>query len=316
MAKSKIIGFLNKLLKPPVKAIGGLVITTLAVTPFCLDTVWGPVRALILLSKPVKNHEDSIRKSDVKWIKERITGEQDIGDGGFAVVCGESGMGKTRAVQCATNGLQGIISIECNRSDAALKEKVMNEICDKIVGLSDGWRMNEAAMKHTIKWYSIFSGHVPVVIISAAVEQYPYRDRRIQAHELTSTASTLRDTFGLKVLIDAEEDSVSDFRTGREDVLEIKPLCNEMMRSLPDYRSLSPTLKSQGNEEVVLAVCSGSPQILNSIHCKVKECETEERKDTVVHNYIEEQIQKLSNRVRNIVNDCPKMQEVGFITLK
>ena len=53
-------------------------------------------------------------------------------------------------------------------------------------------------------------------------------------------------------------------------MIELEPMSSDMMRQLPEFKDLFKLLKSQGNEEVVLAVCGGVPLILKQLNNKIE----------------------------------------------
>jgi hypothetical protein len=44
----------------------------------------------------------------------------------------------------------------------------------------------------------------------------------------------------------------------------------DMMRQLPEFKNLLECLKTQGNEEVVLAICGGVPLLLKELNKIIK----------------------------------------------
>jgi len=117
-------------------------------------------------------------------------------------------------------------------------------------------------MKEVIDLYRYRTGKDPVVIIKA--------DERLENQEpaqLSSASRVLVDKFGLNVLIDCGENAFPDkLRTHREIMIELEPMSSDMMRQLPEFKDLFKTLKSQGNEEIVLAICGGVPLILKQLN--------------------------------------------------
>jgi hypothetical protein len=292
------------------KALGGLLITTYVVARIYPETIWAPGRALVLLFKPNrvyacrKQTTDSVRKSETQWIKDRVVGQQN-GGGTMAIVCGPRGIGKTTAIRCATRDMRGIIKIPGVAPETTYNE-LMNSVCYKITGLKGEWRDNEVTLKHTLDWYKTFANHAPLVIIEA--DKRPICSSTPTA--VLPIAYNLANNLGLTVLVDAGENALSGSTVCQDNLLKMEPLSNEMMRSLPDYSYLSPILKSQGNEEVVLAVCGGSPLLLNRICSDVKRCEMDREKEWAVRGFVEKKLHDAYVNINQALKSNPKINKV------
>ena len=121
-------------------------------------------------------------------------------------------------------------------------------------------------MKEIIDLYRLRTGKVPVIIIQA--DQRPLSKEHAQ---LSAAARVLVDDFGLNVFIHCSENSFpDDLRNGREFMIELEPMSLEMMRQLPEFKDLFELLKTQSNEEVVLAICGGVPLLLKQLNDIIK----------------------------------------------
>lgn len=142
-------------------------------------------------------------------------------------------------------------------------DEILDMVCHEITNCKGSYYVNEEFMKKVIELYHSRTGNDPVIIIKA--------DERLENEEpaqLSAAARVLVDEFGLNVLIDCGENAFPDkLRTHREIMIELEPMSSDMMRQLPEFKDLFKTLKSQGNEEVVLAICGGVPLLkqLNKI---------------------------------------------------
>jgi hypothetical protein len=146
------------------------------------------------------------------------------------------------------------------------KNEILDMVCHKITNRSGSFTENEEFMKEVVDKYCSRTGKIPVIIIQA--DQRPPNEK--PAH-LTAAARVLADKFGLNVFIDCSENAFPDkSRTGREIMIELEPMSSDMMRQLPEFKDLLEFLKTQDNEEVVLAICGGVPLLLKDLNDIIK----------------------------------------------
>jgi hypothetical protein len=146
------------------------------------------------------------------------------------------------------------------------KNEIMNRVCHEITNRQGSFTENKKFMKEVVDLYRSRTGKVPVIIIQA--DQRQLNEKPAQ---LSAAARNLVDDFGLNVFIDCSENAFPDKpRTGREIMIELEPMSWDMMRQLPEFKNLLEFLKTQGNEEVVLAVCGGVPLLLKDLNDIIK----------------------------------------------
>ena len=147
-----------------------------------------------------------------------------------------------------------------------IKDEILDRVCHKITGRKRTYIENEEFMKEVIELYRSRTGKVPVIIIQA--------DERLEKQDpadLSEAASVLVDKFGLNVFIDCAENAFPDkLKTNREFMIELETMNSDMMRQLPQFKDLFKLLKSQGNEEIVLAICGGVPILLKRLNDKIE----------------------------------------------
>jgi hypothetical protein len=168
-------------------------------------------------------------------------------DGNFAVLVGPGGVGKTTAVETAANGLPGVILIN-DVAPGTSKSEILRRVCENINGTSLGDK-EERSIKIVQVYKTISGGQVPAVIISA--DQRLFGERPAA---LTASARTLSYTYGLNVFIDTSENALPSDLSFREEIREMKPMEDEMMRELPQFKELFEYLNESKNDRVVLAV--------------------------------------------------------------
>lgn len=145
------------------------------------------------------------------------------------------------------------------------EDEILSDVCHKITDRSGSFNDNRDFMKSVIDLYRWHTGKMPIIIFRT----YRCFDNEAPAH-LTAAAQTLVADFGLNVLIDSSENDLDNLNRIRNVVIELEPMSDEMMRNLPEFSGLFEILKRQGNEEVVLAVCGGSPPLLDKLNQEIK----------------------------------------------
>jgi len=146
------------------------------------------------------------------------------------------------------------------------KDEILDRVCHEITNRKGSYIENEKFMKEVIDLYRYRTGKVPVIIIKA--------DERLENQEpaeISESARFLADEFRLNVFIDCGENAFPDkLKTNREILIELEPMNSDMMRQLPQFKELFKLLKSQGNEEIVLAACGGVPILLSQLNDKIE----------------------------------------------
>lgn len=146
------------------------------------------------------------------------------------------------------------------------QDEIKDKVCFKITNRPGSFDANSEFMKEVIEKYRSRTGKVPVIIIQAA-----QRPRNKEPAQLTAAARDLVDEFGLNVFIDCSENAFPDSRTDREFMIELEPMNWDMMRQIPEFKDLLGFLKTQGDEEVVLAIFGGVPLHLSNLNDMINE---------------------------------------------
>jgi hypothetical protein len=258
---------------------------------------------LLFNDKFNRSERTSVRTDDVNWIKKQLTRKIESDNEFFTVVLGPKRVGQTFAVRTAANGLPGVIEISDVESGTS-KDEILRRVFRKINDNSKTPDINGERARNVIESYKVVSGgQVPIVIINT-MELY---DK--QPAGLTAAALTLTKQFNLNVLIDARENSVDNTFTGHENILEVKPMTDGMMRELHQFKKLLDYLVKTGNDKIVLAVCSGSPLLLGTLYSKFDEA-AEDKKDIVIRNFVGLNLGIASSHIRATRKYIPHMSEV------
>ena len=146
------------------------------------------------------------------------------------------------------------------------RDEIIENVLAKITGRDSYTKDLKEFAKKVIDAYSSSTGKVPVIIIRSS-EGFRIYD----LVNLTEASRVLVDDFGLNVFIDSCENAFPDEpRTGHEFMIELERMSWDMMRQLPDFKDLFEMLKTQGNEEVVLAICAGELLLLNELNQRMR----------------------------------------------
>lgn len=237
-------------------------------------------RAKAISQFMVHKKYESVRLKDVQIIRQQLILKPEEIRNKFSVLIGPRGIGKTVAIETAAENLKGILFEPIkffNNTNELLfegiitigpvqpgtsQDEIMNAVCAEITSREGSYSSNKEFMKKVVDAYHSQTGKVPVIIIQAS-----QRPLNKEPAELSAAARVLVDKFGLNVFIDCSENAFPDNpKTGREFMIVLEPMSWDMMRELPDFKNLSKMLKTQNNEEIVLAVCGGAPLLLSDLN--------------------------------------------------
>ena len=188
------------------------------------------------------------------------------------------------------------------------QEEILDKVCRHITGLKGTFSDNENSMRRVISWYKRFFGREQIVIIPATQR---YLDQK--PAQLTGAARILVDTFGLNVLIDCSENALTDYFTRRENILAMEPMSNDMLFKIKYFEGVFETLKQQGNEEIMLEICDGTPLLLIQLKKLLSKCKTQEQKSSQVQLFIMDELESAKSDIKRI-GIHPHMKEVCSIT--
>ena len=172
----------------------------------------------------------------------------------YVVVAGPKGVGKTCIVETATEKTFGVVSIDVQpgKSHDDIKANVFTAItrCNpRTVELS--------ASARRVAWWHRFIFRTPVTIVLHAAERKPTQ----QFADLDSAARVLTYDFGMRVVIDASDNSLPEFAkaTKREEVIEVPLMPRSVVEEMPKLQDLHAALKAADLADVVWACVGGNP---------------------------------------------------------
>lgn len=256
--------------------------------------------------KSVKVRVNSIR-AEVKELKTLAT---KLYKGTFLLIRGPRGVGKTSAIYSALENIKGVITIGPVQPNTD-QDQLLDSVCKEITGLNGTYIDNQKAMEILTRMYEDKTKR-PLIVLIQASDCPVYK----KTAALTAAARILTELFGLIVIIDCCENTCPSTLTDREVVFDIEPMSYEMMRKLPAYENIATEIEKQGNADLVLAVCGGSPLLLSRLswdieRAKLKGLSTEQ----VVQNFV---MTKIKNARFNIfkVSRLPageRVNELSFL---
>jgi hypothetical protein len=179
----------------------------------------------------------------------------------YVVVAGPKGVGKTCIVETATERTFGVVSIDVQpgKSHDDIKANVFTAVtrCNpRTVELS--------ASARRVAWWHRFIFRTPVTIVLHAAERKPTQ----QFADLDSAARALTYDFGMRVVIDASDNSLPEFAkaTKREEVIEVPLMPRSVVEEIPKLQDLHAALKAADLADVVWACVGGNPADYLKLH--------------------------------------------------
>lgn len=259
--------------------------------------------ALKLYSKSIQTRTESVREEDVAWIRNQLNRSVNEISSRFGVVTGPKYVGKTTAINSAANSMGGVINIQLADSknlNLQFTELIKHEISTR--------KINRAVV-----WFKWLFRRSPVAIINVDLSKF---DQKNKLKELTSAARMLVEDYGFNVLIEIPNSLNTVCLNGPEDVLYMGPISRQSMRKLPEYATLSEMLKEQGNEEIVLAVCGGIPNVLQELNSSIQFSKTKDKQSQVVRTFVMDKINTAKSQINTLVKNNPQVKEVFLFEFK
>jgi hypothetical protein len=245
-----IIASLAAIAAPPAAALAGLVPRL------------GPMRAIVLaLSTRFRRAQDvSQRVDDVRTLHSMLSSVQKAQ---YVIVSGPKGVGKTCLVDTTLQYTVGVVSV---RVAAGTNEKEIVADTFKAITRSNISFLDHTASARRVLWWHHVFFRQPVTVVLRAAERKPSQ----QFADLDSSARTLTHDFGVRVLIDASNNSLPDAATAtkREDILEVEPMQRELLEELPELQLLHEALKKANLADVVWMCVGGNPADYKSLLTK------------------------------------------------
>ena len=179
----------------------------------------GPGRAFVLgLSSRIFLRAKTVSQR-TKEVEKMRTALSNANKDQYVVVAGPKGVGKTCIVETATERTFGVMSV---RVPAATPEHTIMANVFTAVTRCNPRTVELSASARRVAWWHRFIFRTPVTIVLHAAERKPTQ----QFADLDSAARALTYDFGMRVVIDASDNSLPEFAKGtkREKVIEVPPM--------------------------------------------------------------------------------------------
>ena len=169
----------------------------------------------------------------------------------YIIVAGPKGVGKTCVVDTATEAMFGVVSVEVapGKHYDAILANVFTAITRSNLDLS-------ASTKRVLRWHRLIFRKPAIVVLRASE-----RDPPLAFAAMHSAARALTQDFGLRVVIDASDNSLPENakKTKREETIEVGPMSRSVLESVPDLAELLSALKAADLADVVWECVGGVP---------------------------------------------------------
>ena len=221
----------------------------------------GPGRAFVLgLSSRIFLRAKTVSQRTVEVEKMR-TALSNANRDQYVVVAGPKGVGKTCIVETATERTFGVMSV---RVPAATAEHTIMANVFTAVTRCNPRTVELSASARRVAWWHRFIFRTPVTIVLHAAERKPTQ----QFADLDSAARALTYDFGMRVVIDASDNSLPEFAkaTKREEVIEVPLMPRSVVEEMPKLQDLHAALKAADLADVVWACVGGNPADYLKLH--------------------------------------------------
>ena len=214
----------------------------------------GPGRAFILAldsrlflrAKPVSQRKEELSK--LRKVLSNAHTDQ------YVVVVGPKGVGKTCVVNTATEKTFGVVSV---RVPAGTPETtIMTDVFTAITRCNPRI-MDLSASTGRVLWWHQLIFRTPATVVLRAAERKPTQ----LFADLDSAARALTNDYGLRVIIDASDNSLPENAkaTKREKLVEVTPMSRSVLEEMPKLEELHAALKAADLADVVWACVDGVP---------------------------------------------------------
>ena len=174
--------------------------------------------------------------------------------GQYVVVAGPKGVGKSCVVASATEAACGVVTV---RVPAGASEPAI--LADVFTALTRFYirTLDQSGSARRVLWWHELLFRVPATVVLQAAERKPSQ----AFADLDSAARALAGGYGLRVVIDASNNSLPDaaLTTLREMVLEVEPMPRATLEALPELSPLLAALRAAHLADTVWAVAGGVP---------------------------------------------------------
>jgi len=213
----------------------------------------GPGRAVLLgLSRIFRRAETVSQRTEVEKVRTALS---NCNEDQYVVVAGPKGVGKTCIVETATEKTFGVVSV--NVQPGKTLDNIQSDVFTAVTRCSPWTVELSGASARRVAWFHRFIFRTPVTIVLHAAERKPTQ----QFAALDSAARVLTHDFGMRVVIDASDNSLPEFAKGtmREKLIEVPPMPRSVVEEMPKLQDLHAALKAADLADVVWACVGGNP---------------------------------------------------------
>lgn len=256
----------------------------------------GPGRAIMLgLSSRLFLRAETVSQRRVEVEKVRMALSNANKDQ-YVVVAGSKGVGKTCIVETVTERTFGVVSVDVQpgKSHDEIKANVFTAVTR-----CNPRRVELSASARRVAWWHRFIFRTPVTVVLHAVERKPTQ----QFADLESAARALTYDFGMRVVIDASDNSLPELAKGtmREKLIEVPPMPRSVIEKMPELDDLHAALKAVDLAEVVWACVGGRPARYLQLHGQWMDA-GKDSLEAVVESFVHDLVKKaIKNRQTNVV---------------
>lgn len=256
----------------------------------------GPGRAVALAMKSLTARvlsPHSVRTSDVAILKQKLGNL-----GGYIVVKGPKGVGKSTVIATALQNTCGVVVVEVFPGQTA--DVIKRSVLESIAGTHPNFVDPHPSALRVLWWYRLVLP--PPIVVLRLVEcsaGTPYA-------QMTGAVRSLAD-IGLRAVIDSSPNSLEPeaLASLRENVLEVAPMPRALLFSIPEHAALFETLRKEGLQDVVWGVLGGVPALYSRLAEALAEAKPKGlvvvdepgAACTVVTNFVRGQLLRAINRL-------------------
>ncbi|KAI3632709.1 hypothetical protein MIR68_009251 [Amoeboaphelidium protococcarum] len=279
---------------------------------FCLSSSGllpraGPLRALIFAFRsklrsprlPISN-----RTADLTILRNAL---EVVDRQKYVVVIGQKGIGKSVLVHTVTNRAFGVVEKEVK--PGMDQDAIINAVLRDVANVNYGpWNPRSNAAR-VLWWYRRFAISPPIAVLNAT-ERSPG-----EAYAgLTGAVRTLKEKYGLRVIVDGSPNSLppSLLSTERQRVLVIQPMDWETVQKLEQCKPALEWINSAGLEKAVWAVLGGVPAKYDRLVNVIMESKLDPSKDlrVVIGDFLVDEVKKAMKSVTEATEAFPDMKKI------
>ncbi len=214
----------------------------------------GPLRALVLgLSSRIflRANPVSQRTQEIASLRSSLASKnKDL----YSIVMGPKGVGKTCVVDTAIEATFGVVSVGV--APGTSHNAILVDVFTAITNINPRAIEPSASARRVLWWHRLIF-RTPVTVVLRGVERKPAETFAA----LDSAAKAMTHDFGLRVVIDASDNSLPENakKTMREEAIEVGPMSRAVLESVPELAELLSALKAADLADVVWECVGGVP---------------------------------------------------------